>query len=183
MNRQYGRADFLRMVEQVKGAFDRPAITTDIIVGFPGETDAEFERTVEVVERVGFVHVHAFSYSPRPKTAAARWAKDFVRGPVVNERIDRLKALSVAQSLSFRRQFVDEEVEVMVEHASGEEQDMEAMAGFQHGRCERYFAVHFEGSGFGVQGSGRLEPGSAARVKVERVTPTRTFGTLVGVGR
>ena len=71
MNRQYGRDDFLRMAEQVKEAFDRPAITTDIIVGFPGESAEEFERTVEVAERVGFIHIHAFSYSPRPKTAAS----------------------------------------------------------------------------------------------------------------
>jgi MiaB/RimO family radical SAM methylthiotransferase len=175
MNRQYGREDFLAMVERVKAAFDRPAITTDIIVGFPGESDAEFERTVEVVERVGFVHVHAFSYSPRPNTAAARWARDFVRGPVVNRRIDRLKELSVAHSLAFRRWFVGEEVEVLVERPSGEEQEMEALAGFQHGRCERYFAVHFASDG--------LAPGTVARVRADRVTPARTFGALVGVGR
>ena len=61
MNRQYTRDDFLRMLDLVKSGFDRPALTTDVIVGFPGETDEEFERTVEVVDRAHFIHVHAFS--------------------------------------------------------------------------------------------------------------------------
>jgi threonylcarbamoyladenosine tRNA methylthiotransferase MtaB len=81
MNRQYGRDDFLRMVRRLTDAFDRPAITTDIIVGFPGETDDEFAATLDVVDRVRFIHTHAFSYSPRPGTAAARWARDFAAGP------------------------------------------------------------------------------------------------------
>ena len=92
MNRQYTRGDFLRMVGRVRAAFDRPALTTDVIVGFPGETDEEFARTVEVVDEAAFIHVHAFSYSPRPGTAAARWTGQYVRGPVVNDRIDRLRA-------------------------------------------------------------------------------------------
>jgi MiaB/RimO family radical SAM methylthiotransferase len=175
MNRQYGREDFMEMAGRVKGAFDRPAITTDIIVGFPGEDDEEFERTVEVVREVGFLHIHAFSYSPRPKTAAARWTKEQVRGPVVNERIDRLRGLATEYSLAFRRAFVGETVEVLVERASVEEREMEALTGYQHGRCERYFAVHFQSDG--------LPAGTLARVRVDRVTPTRTFGTLVEGGR
>jgi MiaB/RimO family radical SAM methylthiotransferase len=175
MNRQYGRADFLEMTARVEAAFDRPSITPDIIVGFPGETDGEFERTLEVVEQVRFIHIHAFSYSPRPKTAAARWTKDYVRGPIVNQRIDRLRELSSVHSLEFRRRFVGEVVEVLVEQPSSDEMEMEALAGFQHGRCERYFAVHFE--------STRLPPGTLARVRVDRVTPTRTFGTLLEAAR
>ena len=167
MNRQYGREDYLRMVDQLRSGFDRPAITTDVIVGFPGETDEEFARTVELVERVGFIHVHAFSYSPRPGTAAARWTRDFVRGPLVNERIERLGALAEAQSLEFRRGFVGQEVEVLVER------DETPAAGLRHGRCERYFAVHFEGD--------ELSPGAAARVRLDRVTAAHTLGTLVGV--
>jgi tRNA A37 methylthiotransferase MiaB len=72
MNRQYTRDDFVRMIDAVNAAFDRPALTTDIIVGFPGESDAEFSRTLDLVDRARFIHIHAFSYSPRPRTAAAR---------------------------------------------------------------------------------------------------------------
>jgi MiaB/RimO family radical SAM methylthiotransferase len=171
MNRQYRRDDFLRMVDEVRGAFDRPAITTDVIVGFPGETAEEFARTLDVVERVGFIHIHAFSYSPRPGTAAARWKKGQVGGVVVNERIALLKEMAVKNSLGFRRRLLGEVVEVLVERSS--EAEMEALAGYRHGRCERYFAVHFDAVG--------LEPGTAARVRIDRVTATRTFGSLVEV--
>jgi tRNA A37 methylthiotransferase MiaB len=171
MNRQYNRDDFLRMADQVKSAFDRPAITTDIIVGFPGETADEFERTVEVVNQVGFIHIHAFSYSPRPKTAAARWNKELIRGPVVNQRIQHLQELSSVYSADFRRQFLGEAVEVLVERPSSEEREMQTLTGYQHGRCERYFAVHFEGAS--------LLPGARAQVRIDRVTATRTFGTLL----
>jgi threonylcarbamoyladenosine tRNA methylthiotransferase MtaB len=201
MNRQYGRQDYLEMIAHLKSAFDRPAITTDVIVGFPGETAEHFGRTVEVVGRVGFIHVHAFSYSPRPGTAAARWTRDYVHGPVVNRRIERLLELSERQSLEFRRQFAGEEVEVLVEghhveglhpvgphpgplpqgeggragrHASPLPTGEGAQASM-HGRCERYFDVHFQ--------SEPLPPGTPARVRVDRVTATHTSGTLVGAGR
>ena len=165
MNRQYARDDFLRMVDDVNQCFDRPAVTTDVIVGFPGETGAEFARTLEVVDRVRFVHVHAFSYSPRPNTAAARWAKDFVRGPVVNERIDVLNERARRWSFEFRKQFAGETVELLVEGGSDD-------ATTRHGRCERYFGVHFESTG--------VQTGQLVRVRIDRVTPLRTWGTVVG---
>ena len=101
MNRQYTRDDFLRMVDGINAAFDRPALTTDIVVGFPGEDDAEFEETADLVKAAGFIHVHAFPYSPRPGTAAARWTEQYVRGPVVNERIAILRELAEDQSYEF----------------------------------------------------------------------------------
>jgi hypothetical protein len=118
MNRQYTRDDFLRMVDRVNDAFDRPALTTDVIVGFPGETDDEFQRTVEVVDHARFIHVHAFSFSPRPGTAAARWTRDFVHGPVVNERIEHLTELARRHDYGFRRPFVGDVVELLVEEAN-----------------------------------------------------------------
>jgi len=168
MNRQYTREDFLVMVERVNEAFDRPALTTDIIVGFPGETDEEFERTLEVVERAKFIHVHAFSYSARPRTAAARWEKDFVRGPVVNERLNLLRRRAGEHSVAYRRQFLNEAVEILVERPGGKD------VGIQHGRCERYFDVHFEAD--------EVLTGRAVKVRVDRVTPARTHGTVLEVG-
>ena len=165
MNRQYTRDDFLRMADRVKRSFDRPAITTDIIVGFPGETEEAFRRTVEVVEEVGFLHIHAFSFSPRPGTAAARWGREFVRGQVVNKRIEELNRRAGEYSVAYRQQFVGEVVEVMVERAGPD--------GVPHGRCERYFTVWFD----------HAEPltGRCVKVRVERVTPQCAFGTLVEV--
>lgn len=164
MNRQYTRDDFLRMVDEVNEAFDRPALTTDIIVGFPGETDDEFARTLEVVDRGKFIHIHAFSFSPRPGTAAARWTKDFIRGPVVNERIAILNERARSFSLAFRKQFLGETVEVLVEQFD------DPASPIRHGRCERYFDVAFEGL---------LEPGEAAKVKIERITSASTLGRCI----
>ena len=152
------------MIDRVAQAWDRPAITTDIIVGFPGESDAEFERTVEVVQRAKFIHIHAFSFSPRPGTAAARWKDDFVHGPVVNERIERLNLMAANYSLAFRESFVGEKVNLLVERR-GKDEPM------QHGRCERYFSVYFE--------SERDLTGKSVRVRIDRVHQKRTFGTLI----
>jgi MiaB/RimO family radical SAM methylthiotransferase len=163
MNRQYTRQDFLRMVDRVRAAFDPVALTTDVIVGFPGETAEEFARTVEVVDRAAFIHVHAFPFSPRPGTAAARRTRDVVRGPAVNERVQTLRGLGEAQDLEFRRRFVGRSVAVLVERGGG------------HGRCEYYFDVRFDGNG--------CEPGDFARVRVEEVTPTSTHGTRLSVER
>jgi MiaB/RimO family radical SAM methylthiotransferase len=172
MNRQYTRTEFLRMLDEVRAAFDRPALTTDIIVGFPGETDAEFDRTLEVVDAAGFIHVHAFSYSPRPGTAAARWQRDVVRGPVVNERIDTLRDRAAAHSLAFRRQFVGQPVEVLVEREKPEDGEIgDSTGGLRHGRSERYFAVHFDDP--------TARPGDSVCVRVNAVTMDRTLGTRI----
>jgi threonylcarbamoyladenosine tRNA methylthiotransferase MtaB len=169
MNRQYTRDDFVRMVEQVYATFDRPALTTDVIAGFPGESDAEFEHTIEVVDAARFIHVHAFSFSPRPGTAAARWSSDFVRGPVVNQRIDALRARASKHNFEFRKTFVGEEVELLVERASDEDG---LSARVRHGRCERYFSVYFDGDE-------SIRDGDSVHVRVDRVTPHRTMGVVV----
>jgi MiaB/RimO family radical SAM methylthiotransferase len=235
MNRQYTRDDYLAMVDRVYENFDRPAITTDIIAGFPGETDEEFQRTMDVVEKARFIHIHAFPFSPRPGTAAARWSKDFVRGPIVGERIQILQKKSIDFSYEFRRQFVGEIVELLVERepspaqfscvardgrpdastarkiasvedaiagatVANDDHRADSAAGrasqatrlnkvvscdslvddessgsldahLRHGRCERYFDVHFE--------SDETLAGDLVTVRIDRVTPTRTFGALI----
>jgi threonylcarbamoyladenosine tRNA methylthiotransferase MtaB len=168
MNRQYRRDDFLAMSDRVNAAFDRPALTTDIIVGFPGEGEAEFEQTVEVARRCGFIHVHAFPFSPRPGTAAARWRGEFVHGPVVNERVSRLRLMAEQLSFEFRSKFAGETAEVIVER--GEEVD--GPRTFRHGRCERYFPIHFENPD--------ARPGDLIRLRIGRVTQSRTFGSGEG---
>jgi threonylcarbamoyladenosine tRNA methylthiotransferase MtaB len=165
MNRQYTRDDFLRLVDRLHAAFDRPAITTDIIVGFPGESDEAFEQTVDVVGHSRFIHIHAFPFSPRPGTAAARWQRSFVRGPIVNQRIDFLRRQASAISLDFRSTFIDQTAQVLVE----QEKNSASGSNLRHGRCERYFDVHFE--------SETASAGDLVSLRIDRVTPTRTFGT------
>jgi threonylcarbamoyladenosine tRNA methylthiotransferase MtaB len=163
MNRQYTRGDFLRLLDLIRQDFDRPALTTDIIVGFPGETDADFEQTLEIVDRARFIHIHAFPFSPRPGTAAARWEANFVRGLAPGRRLDVLQRRASEFSLAFRSAFVGQSVQLLVERDQPD-------ASLRHGRCERYFDVHFEG--------GTCQVGDLVEVSIDRVTPARTFGTL-----
>jgi threonylcarbamoyladenosine tRNA methylthiotransferase MtaB len=165
MNRQYTRDDYLRMIDDVRRAFDRPAITTDIIVGFPGEKEEQFAHTLDIVDRVKFIHIHAFSFSPRPGTAAARWTADFIRGPVVNERIEVLNKRAAEHNYAFRRRFLGEAVEVLVERSSS------AAGSVRHGRSERYFDVHFHDDV-------RSRAGECVRVLIDRVTPCHTLGRI-----
>jgi threonylcarbamoyladenosine tRNA methylthiotransferase MtaB len=171
MNRQYTRDNFLQMIDRLHQAFDRPALTTDIVVGFPGEDDAEFEQTAEVVRLARFIHVHAFPYSPRPGTAAARWSDQFIFGPQVNERIEQLRQIAQEQSLAFRRSFVNEVVQVIVEkddragHHSGP--NISAMC---HGRCQRYFDVTFDDPS--------ASPGDVRLLRIVQVTSDRTLGAV-----
>ena len=166
MNRQYTRGQFLEMVEMVRSSFGRPAITTDIIVGFPGESEDDFERTMEVVEHAKFIHIHAFGFSPRPGTAAARWEREFVPAAIATTRIRELERRAAQHSLAYRQQFVGETVELIVERQA-------TPSPTQHGRCDRYFDVHFE----------HPEPlrGRIVCARIDRVTPTRTHGTVVNL--
>jgi threonylcarbamoyladenosine tRNA methylthiotransferase MtaB len=168
MNRQYTRQQFLDMADLVRDHFDRPAITTDIIVGFPGETDGEFAQTLEVVDQVKFIHIHAFPFSPRPGTAAARWNHALVPSAYADKRMNQLTRRANAHSVAFRHQFVGEEVEVLVERPSSSQP-----LPTQHGRCPRYFDIHFD--------HGEPLCGRMISLRITHVTPTRTDGTLVSI--
>ena len=92
MRRSYRQARYLEIIDSVRAAMPHAAITTDIIVGFPGETEADFEQTLQVVERARFASAFTFQYSPRPGTPAASMA-DQIPKAVVQERYERLIAL------------------------------------------------------------------------------------------
>ena len=91
MNRKHTVADYLALVDRIRAARPDLALSTDIIVGFPGETEADFEATLEVVERVGFAQAYSFKYSPRPGTPGAAMA-DQVPEDVKIDRLHRLQA-------------------------------------------------------------------------------------------
>lgn len=171
MNRQYNRDDFVKLVDRVQDMLDRPAITTDVIVGFPGETEADFQASVEIARYATFCKIHAFPFSPRDGTAAARWGADYVDPAVVRERMGRLASVGEEMSLEFRRRFIGSTERIIVEHSVGG-QDTDA-TGVAHGRSDRYFAVHWSTDGHD------LSAGDLVNVRIDRVTPTRTHGTLL----
>ncbi len=172
MNRQYALDEFEAMIDRVNAALDRPAITTDIIVGFPGETDALFEQTLATARQSGFCKIHAFPFSPRPGTAAARWGKKFVHPATVKARMEQLRALERDLAAAYQQQFVGEATRVLVERRSENIANNGGQANVMAtGRCDRYFEVHFPADG--------ARPGDLVQVQIERTTPTRAHGRRV----
>ncbi len=131
MCRQYRVEEFREKVDSAKSRLDRPAITTDIIVGFPGETDADFEQTVNMAKIIGFAKMHVFTFSPRKGTAAADM-QDFIDNKVIKQRSKILRDLNIELGLKYRRQFIGETAEILIEKDNGQ----------CSGRSERYFTVY-----------------------------------------
>lgn len=116
MNRHYTTGEYLEKVELLRRAFDRPAVTTDVIVGFPGESEEEFERTKRFLERVNFYEMHVFPYSRREGTAAAG-RKDQVPEEIKKKRSGILLNLAKKQSREFREAYIGSDVEVLFEES------------------------------------------------------------------
>ncbi len=114
MNRHYTAAEYKDGVDRLRKYFDAPAITTDVIVGFPGETDEEFARTEAFLRETGFFEMHIFPYSAREGTVAAKM-KGQVPGEIKKSRSRRLLELEREQSVQYRRQFVGCEETVLFE--------------------------------------------------------------------
>ncbi len=133
MCRQYNSHIFREKIELAKLYLDRPAITTDIIVGFPGETDADFEQTIKLAKDVGFAKMHVFSFSPRKGTAAANM-QGRVNIKIIKERSKILHSLNTELSQKFQQQFIGETAEILLENDDGQ----------IYGRSERYFMVYLE---------------------------------------
>ncbi|MBR1470146.1 MAG: tRNA (N(6)-L-threonylcarbamoyladenosine(37)-C(2))-methylthiotransferase MtaB [Lachnospiraceae bacterium] len=114
MNRQYDTADFAYRVQLLREAFDRPAITTDIIVGFPQETEEEFAQTLAFAERIGFYEMHIFKYSKRKGTPAAAMSGQLTEAQKA-QRSDRLEAVEKGLSAAFRKDREGSVAEVLAE--------------------------------------------------------------------
>lgn len=116
MNRRYTAEQYLSSVEALRRAYaaELPAVTTDVIVGFPGETEEEFETSRKFVEQVGFYEMHVFKYSKRAGTRAATMP-DQVAEPVKNQRSEELLQLTKRQSAEFRKKLLGQKVEVLLE--------------------------------------------------------------------
>src|SRR5687768_11347810 len=118
MRRSYRQSKYLGIIERVRAAMPDAAITTDIIVGFPGETDEDFEQTLEVVRRARFAGAFTFQYSKRPGTPAATMDEQ-VPKPVVQARYERLIALLEEITWAENKRLVGEKVEVLVAVGEG----------------------------------------------------------------
>jgi len=114
MNRHYNSKEFSDRVAILREVFDRPAITTDVIVGFPGETEEEFNACKKFLEEINFYEIHVFQYSPRKGTVAAKM-KDQIDPKVKKARSDELLELTSRQKADFEACYAGEKVSVLVE--------------------------------------------------------------------
>ncbi|WP_439573414.1 tRNA (N6-isopentenyl adenosine(37)-C2)-methylthiotransferase MiaB [Phreatobacter sp.] len=114
MNRKHTRADYLRLIDRVRSARPDIAITSDFIVGFPGESDADFEATLDIVRRVGFATAYSFAYSQRPGTPGATMDGQ-VPETVKTERLHALQALIKAGEQAFQTSLVGTTLDVLFE--------------------------------------------------------------------
>ena len=114
MNRRHSVRDYLEIVERLRDACSDIALSSDFIVGFPGESDEDFAATLRLVTTVGFAQAYSFQYSARPGTPAANLV-DQVPRPVKAERLAMLQELLNAQQLGFNQSRVGRDVEVLYE--------------------------------------------------------------------
>ena len=114
MNRRHDRDTYFRIIDRLRAARPDLALSGDFIVGFPGETDEDFEQTMDLVERVGYAQAYSFKYSPRPGTPAATSLKQ-VPEAAKSERLKRLQDLLNAQQLAFNQATVGRTLEVLLE--------------------------------------------------------------------
>ena len=163
MRRSYRSAKFLGILDRVRERMPHAAISTDIIVGFPGETEEDFQETLRVVEQARFATAFTFQYSIRPGTPAATMA-DQVPKHIVQERYERLTALQDRISLEENEKQVGRTVELLVAEGEGKK-DAETLR--LSGRAEDSRLVHFEVPA----GSEAPRPGDIVTATITRAAP------------
>ncbi|HKA67696.1 MAG TPA: tRNA (N6-isopentenyl adenosine(37)-C2)-methylthiotransferase MiaB [Actinomycetes bacterium] len=162
MRRSYRQDRYLGIIERVRAAMPDAAITTDIIVGFPGETDADFEATLHVVRQARFAGAFTFQYSPRPGTPAAAMPAQ-VPKTVVQERYDRLIALQDEISWAENRARLGRIVEVLVSEGEGRKDEARHR---MSGRAPDNRLVHFT-----PDPSAPPRPGDMVTVEISYAAP------------
>ena len=169
MHRGYTAERYLERLSAARAAIEDLAVTTDLIVGFPGETDDDFARTLEVVAEAAYDSAYTFIYSPRHGTEAAERPERFVPADVVAERFERLKVVVERSALARHHARIGRTEEVLVEGPS--RKDPAVLTG----RTRQNKLVHFA--------SAPIKPGAYALVEVTGAAPHHLRGELVEVTR
>ena len=161
MARRYSAAEFERSVADMRGSFPRAAFTTDVLTGFPGETEEEFRETCEMVRRIGFARIHVFPYSPREGTAAARMPGQLTRAEK-ERRVRELIAIGRETSRAYRESWLGETVRVIPEERDAEGRWM--------GYTPEYIEVR-------LSPDSRCEQGRTVAVRLDGLTGDGMTGT------
>jgi len=166
MNRKHDRALYLRLIDKVRAACPGIALSSDFIVGFPGESDADFNDTMRLVEEIGFAAAFSFKYSRRPGTPAATRAAQ-VEDDVASARLHALQALILAQQTAFNRATIGRTLAVLVEKPGRH-------PGQVTGKSPYLQPVHFDASPALV--------GDIVAVRIEGQIANSLSGRLIGHG-
>jgi tRNA-2-methylthio-N6-dimethylallyladenosine synthase len=161
MRRSYRSTRYLSILDEVRASLPDAAITTDIIVGFPGETEDDFEQTLQAVRRARFASAYTFQYSKRPGTPAATM-DDQVPKAVVQERYERLIALQEEISWDAAKQLLGRSVEVLVSAGEGRK---DGATGRVSGRARDGRLVHV------ATGGREIRPGDVVTSRVSYAAP------------
>ena len=164
MGRGYEVDAYLNLIESIKRARPGIALSTDMIVGFPGETEEDFQQTLDLVRRVRYSSIYAFKYSPRPGTAAPR-LRGSVDDEVASRRLQDLFAVQTEIQTELNQQLIGETLEVLVTGWSKEPDS-------QMGRTPCHRIIHF------ASGPNPAELGSLVSVTVGRANPHSLKGCL-----
>jgi tRNA-2-methylthio-N6-dimethylallyladenosine synthase len=163
MNRKHTREDYLSLVERIRGARPDMALSTDIIVGFPGETERDFEDTLDLLERVHFAQAYSFKYSPRPGTPAAAMVQ--LADSVKTERLQRVQEVIARHQSTFNRGCVGRRLPVLLDRRG-------RRPGQLAGRSPYLQAVHVHGDDSLI--------GRILEVEILGAGPNSLSGTIVG---
>jgi tRNA-2-methylthio-N6-dimethylallyladenosine synthase len=168
MHRGYTAERYLERMRRAREAMPELAVTTDIIVGFPGETDDDFEQTLEVAAAAEYDSAYTFIFSPRPGTQAADRVDEFVAPEICAERFERLRVVVERSALARHQARVGQVEEVLVEGPSRKDPTVTT------GRTRQNKLVHFPSPS-------PLRPGTYAEVRVTAAAPHHLRGELVEV--
>jgi tRNA-2-methylthio-N6-dimethylallyladenosine synthase len=165
MKRQYTRAEYLDLVARLRAAVPGLALSTDAIVGFPGETETDFAETLSLFEETRFAGIFSFTYSPRPQTAALRWEQD-VPPQEASARLARLEALQQEVQRGLNRALEGQTLEVLVEGMDRKRRNSSGRS-----RCGRVV---------NILDASDIAPGTLVDVQVERGFPNSLLGRRLG---
>ncbi|WP_444462520.1 tRNA (N6-isopentenyl adenosine(37)-C2)-methylthiotransferase MiaB [Rhodobacter capsulatus] len=162
MNRKHTAEDYLRLIERIRAARPDILISSDFIVGFPGETEADHQASLDLIRAVGFGAAFSFKYSPRPGTPAA--GRDPVAAEIADARLQELQALITAQQKAAQEAMVGRTVGVLFEKPG-------RLPGQWVGKSDHLHAVHVSAEGIG--------PGTLAQVRITASAPNSLAGALL----
>lgn len=163
MNRHYTTGEFIALAERLRKEVPFLALTTDIIVGFPGETEEMFAETLKNAELLGFSRIHVFPYSIRPGTPAATMP-DQVPEPIKKERVHRLEQMGEKTAARFRQSAIGEVKEVLIE-------TIDSAEGIADGLTDNYLRVYCDGSG--------RKSGELVRLRLDREYRDGLWGEMI----